>query len=266
MTRPNHIQSFPRFIHLPTELRHRIWQLSLPGPRIVEIQEVRVSRSLSFDSDDEEHDYTTHDGRKDNGEESEIYKIITSSALPAHFATCHEAASIARQYYTKLFIRPLSAIDNTSTDAPSVSSASVQSGICINVNQDILYISPFTFSARSNAAYARGHQLQRSNPIWEIPFLGSADMKCIKRLGICPASFGIHTKGSGGSRRDEGVLYPEGLIENSHHDDAEEGRGGQYLWALLFVLRFFEGVEVCYISFFSLLLFNNTSMFDHVWR
>ncbi|KAH8670412.1 hypothetical protein BGZ60DRAFT_407385 [Tricladium varicosporioides] len=116
---PREVPTFPRFRDLPAELRHVIWELVLPGPRIVRLEAIQL-KSL----------------RSEVGFIIEQYGWKSQSIVP-HMEICREARDIASKHYTYAF-------------APNITSK--PPGIWFDFRIDTLYLD-FGFNRIANRHY-----------------------------------------------------------------------------------------------------------------
>ncbi|KAF4625667.1 hypothetical protein G7Y89_g12497 [Cudoniella acicularis] len=153
-TEPRNTPTFERFLDLPPELRHTIWELALPGPRIVLLVAIPLKSFVCTRVYSDRHVVPYGDGRTFVFEEDKpAYKKVSlryskriggcgsrtgwksQSSIP-HVDVCHEARAVASKYYTWAFAKD-----------------SVAPGVWFDFKIDTLYLD-FGFTRMHDEHYA----------------------------------------------------------------------------------------------------------------
>ena len=103
-------QTFPQFSRLPRELRLIIWQMALPGPRVVTIRQKLLQKSFS-QWWNETHDESESVDHQDFGGEAwrqiilsgPVFGIKPDNGPPAILSACREAYGVASKFYERVF-------------------------------------------------------------------------------------------------------------------------------------------------------------------
>ncbi|KAG9231367.1 hypothetical protein BJ875DRAFT_444147 [Amylocarpus encephaloides] len=94
---PSDIPRFTLFGRLPIEIRIKIWEATLPGPRVINIREKRVkNRHPNFDSP-----YLT-------GAWNNVLALWSDSKAPSTLFACSESYHVASRFYVPSFAFPSS--------------------------------------------------------------------------------------------------------------------------------------------------------------